>query len=400
MKKYLLILSVLLQTICFAQPFSFLASSRPAPFPMGTIISHPNFPNLSDFTANNSPTTSVSGNELTISGGTQTFSKSITEITYGTTNLCEWTITAVFRPQNVTSAVDFCGFGVHGDPSSGGQGTIQAGMLSSTNGSLKGQLQIYKNSSAVLTGNKVTYSQNDRIQVVFTRSAQTLSLAISNLTTGTAAVTGSVTLNPTSTSNLIVNSGKFAIFTYNGTAIIESFNVSSAAWMYPQAVFLGDSKVEGFCASTFANAWPQQFYSGSTKKYNLMAKGNSVTQDVINGLHEIIQQKPKYAVLLVGSNDKRFSVSDATFQANCQTIATALRNAGIQLIWCTPMKETTLNQTTVDTYIRTTFSAEPLIDFYTGWNTGTMLNADGIHPNDTGQNYAVTILNAGFTYLK
>jgi lysophospholipase L1-like esterase len=355
---------------------------------LGTLINQSTWPSLTGW-ANTGTTNSFSGGEMNLSGGSLNFAKYIVNTDYGTTNLMDWKITCIFRPQQIDATNRAFVIGVQSNglnfPHS-----AQAAIGFGTTAGVNGLVRIFKDGTILATGASLMSSLNvnDRIQLEFVRSGWTFTLTATNLTqTSVVPVSVSFTVNGSITSNAILTPGRFAIYAFSGTQIVENYVVTTTAWKYPKSIFVGDSKTEGFSVTLLSNAYPALTYSSSSNKYNVVAKANNEIGECLGAIHEVVAMQPTYCLLNFGSNDLRFGVASATWQANYLSYVTQLKNAGIIPIHILPPKEVSLDVTPIYTYITSNYTGDLMVDCYTGWNTGTMLVADGIHPNQTGENY-------------
>lgn len=357
---------------------------RPNPIAFGTLYTQPSWPNFNNWTASGF-TPTVSGGELT-GIGAGNFTRYMTQDGYGPTNLMDWERTMIFRPQTTSAGGQGVAIGIRGtglfSPRS-----IQCAVVIGGGGSNNGKLNIYKDGAFFAqSATAVSFSLNDRIECVLTRAGWTYTFKARNLTTGGAYVTVARTVGSTVPNNGLNWIGKFGLFFIDGTMIVESDLCTSIAWKYPRTVFIGDSKTEGFSVADLTESYPYIAWGASTNKYNVLAKANNLTGDILTAMNEIINQHPRYAVMAIGCNDVRQAVSSATWQANYTSIRNQLVAAGIQVVHLRPFKETVLNLATLDTFVQT-FTSDTVVDTFTSYNTGTMLSADAIHPNLAGMTF-------------
>lgn len=362
-------------------------ASKPPASDFGVIYNQSGWGNLNNWTATGSPTTSISGGELTISGGVNDFNRYLVQSAYGTTNLMDWRRVFIFRPQTLTAASDAVCIGIRQDGAFNPR-SMQAGMVVTT-GVNKGLLRIFRAGSIVASSSSnLTFALNDRIMYLLTRSGWTYNFVVRNITPGSEnSVSVSFTVTPTSAPSSLHWTGKFATWAVQGTQIVEVDYVTTTGYRYPKTVFVGDSKTEGIGVSLITSAYPYLTFKDSGNTYNVIAKGNNQTQDVLNTLHEIIAMRPKYVVLNIGRNDLDGGVSSSTWQANYTSIVRQLKNEGIKVVHLLPFKETVLNQSSLRDYIVNNYSNDFIVDTYTNFNTSTMLAADNIHPNVTGATF-------------
>lgn len=338
---------------------------------------------------NNGATISISSNRLQLSGGTNTFTKYVSNTAYGSTNLNNWSLECIWVVGSLSATTDFMGIGVQGDSSFGGAGQICGGFLVSTSGTIKGQINIYKGSGTILGSSptKVAFSLGDTIQYIFSLSGQTLTMKARNLTTnGDYSVATATPSMASTTSGFLVNTGKFALTTFSGTAEIVRFRGVSENALNPKIVFVGDSKTNGFSAGSFDLGWGSRVMAGSSSSYAIVAKVNSVTQDVLNAITELERMKPRYVALAIGRNDVSSGVSTATWQANYSEIVRRLKAVGSKIIHVSPTGETSLNQTALYNYQKS-FTQDVFVDVLTNFNNATMLSADNVHENAVGHQF-------------
>jgi lysophospholipase L1-like esterase len=101
------------------------------------------------------------------------------------------------------------------------------------------------------------------------------------------------------------------------------------------------------------------------------------TSDILSRMPEIIAISPKQCVVSLGSNDIRFGVSEATFEANYINIVNQLTSAGIDVIHILPSYETPLDLTVQYNWMKATY-LQTIDVFYKIRETGN-LYTDSIH---------------------
>lgn len=202
----------------------------------------------------------------------------------------------------------------------------------------------------------------------------------------------------------IPNASLATIYNIGGTIDILGIEVVSRSLFNPYVLAIGDSKTMGWgCVSptlSFANAMNQL---GPT---TIWAGGADNTQEILTSLPNAYKLNPQYVLLCIGRNDIANGVTAATYQANYQSIVNGFTNAGAKVILLTPIPETTVSQTVLDTWIRTTYPGQ-FIDSSINWVNATHLGSDGTHPNPDGHrllgNNIVNnglIPNSGLMYRK
>lgn len=368
------------------------------PEELGVLFNQATFPNIDNYTAYGTPTTSIVSNELNISG-TGTFTKGIYRSSYGYTLLSDFYRKITYRVNTIIATQRGIVVG-QVDPTPGTPArNIWAGMNVTTGGT-KGYIYMWDQDVTILASSVtgITFAVNDIIQYEFSRSGWTYTLTVTNLTD--SPLTNNLTINynvtPTLSGNVQQYQSQFYLSVYGGatTWTVLTDYASSTAWKYANTCFVGDSKTEAIGVADLATAYPASLYSASSKKFVVEAKGNSTTQDILDAMNEILALDAYTYVLFIGCNDVRSGVASGTWQANYASIVSQLAATGARVILCRPAKEIGLDLSGLDTYIQTYSGTYTIIDLYTGWDTGTMLNADNIHPNATGQAYITTQLSS------
>jgi len=363
-----------------------------SPEELGVLFDKSSFPDIDDYTDFGTATTSIVSNELNISG-TGTFSKGIYN-DYGYTLLLDFYRKLTFRINTIIATER--GIVVGQKDVALGAKEIWAG-LDVTSGANRGKCYIWDDAATVLAGpsTALTINVNDVIQYEFERTGWSYELTVTNITTPNS-VSVTYNIDPTLNTNIDQYKSVFGISLFGGatTWTVISDYCSSTSWKYPRVCFVGDSKTEGIGVAALTDVYPYLLFSASSQKYTVCAKGNQTTQDILDAMPEIISIAPTKYVLFIGCNDIRTGVALATWQANFASIVSQLAATGAQVIICRPSKEIGLDLSTLDTYIQTYSPTYTVVDLYSGWNTGTMLAADNIHPNSVGQAYIQTQLSS------
>jgi len=167
---------------------------------------------------------------------------------------------------------------------------------------------------------------------------------------------------------------------------VNSCKFTDLSKLNSQISFVGDSYTQGYDAITTENVWTNKvcdFFNINCSKY---AGGGNFTQNILDGIEQIIQNNPKNVILLIGVNDVNNSVPLETIQTNITSIVDQLETAGINVYVCTPVLFA-LNDP-LNAWIRLTYPNQ-LIDtngFLAGGgfsNTGTeSLISSTTHPNE------------------
>lgn len=172
--------------------------------------------------------------------------------------------------------------------------------------------------------------------------------------------------------------------------------------LYPNAkfAFVGDSITQGRLASVQANSFAAKVRADNPGNVLICGAPSATTANWLPNAQDVVAMKPKYAFVLLGTNDDTGSVLEATREANYTTIINALIAGGATpiVLTCPPKNSSTL--ATFNTWLKA--QGWRYIDIYPLLlGTGTAMNAtydsgDGIHPNDAGH---TVIYNAIASYI-
>ena len=188
------------------------------------------------------------------------------------------------------------------------------------------------------------------------------------------------------------NSDRMALWNNGGSFTIQGIRVISRKRRGAALAIVGDSKAFG------CNAAARELRFGSQMSalgpVSVYAGSGDTTQSVLSDLGYILAAKPKAVLLNIGRNDLANGVPAATWQANYSSIVSQLKSAGVTVVHLLPIPETAQDQTALRSYITTTFAGDAMIDAATGWNSGTMLAPDGIHPTAAGHAYLASLILA------
>jgi len=189
------------------------------------------------------------------------------------------------------------------------------------------------------------------------------------------------------------NASNVAIYNVGGTIDIVGIEVSSQSPLNPYILCIGDSKTVGWGSIDPVIKW-----ANSINQLGLSvvwAGGADNTAEILAGIQNAIKLAPKYVILNIGRNDIYNAVTATVYQANYQSIVSQLQAAGIKVIHLTPIPETTVTQTALDTWVRATYPGQ-FIDSSISWVNATHLGSDGTHPNVSGHRLlSNTIVNSG-----
>lgn len=189
------------------------------------------------------------------------------------------------------------------------------------------------------------------------------------------------------------NIGYFTVGTLGGTTNGYYLSITSSAWKNPTFVVLGHSLVQGYNLNMASARFADQIFAGTNFKYNVLGSGGALISDFLNGIREITEMKPTYAIIMLGLNEVILGTASATYKANYVSLRNQLNQAGITCIHCACTPYNGINTANVATYnsdIKALIGGEQWLDTYTPMlGSGTNMNAeyispDGIHPNAVG----------------
>lgn len=350
---------------------------------IGVQYSQTSWSTLSDFT--NSTTASIVSNNIQCSGGAGTYTQRLDLTAYAMVKE-NWQLTALITVGTKTTNSFGFGLGVHSiNAAAQNDFATQFDMRS---GATSGQLLINTGANGTFT-NRVTqltalaFSVNDQISINLVRAKNVITVSVYNVTTDPTATTvrTATYTYPATTTPYLPNTGVPCIYNFGGTWTLNSLILQSSELKSLRYAFVGDSKTQGYFASKYDLAYPviTSDYLGLA---NRLGGGNDRSADYVNRVQEIIDLDPDVVIMGGISNDPRNGVAAATTQSNYASVVTSLTNAGIRVVHTTGFYETSgIDQATFRTWLLSTYNASDIIDTLP---TTITLNADGIHPDDTG----------------
>ena len=374
---------------------------------LGVLYNKTTFANTADFTLVGSPTFTASAGVISVSGGTQgpsavvgttnTAFNQVAKITaYGGTTLEKYFATYKFTVGVTPGATTYgTGIGTY----SINTGAVLANCVAYFNMSTAtgtGTVSILagaSNTTVAISPTALTFSNGDVIVMTIERFGDQVFVSARNTTTGSSLVSTNYTFDfSTSQGVTAPNTSNFSVINFGGSYSINSINVTSGEFKNSNVMFVGDSKIQGYATSFDGRIAAQvgRFFPGTI----VCAGQSDRTQDVLNHLPEIIALAPKQVVLCIGRNDLAGGVATGTWQANLSSIVSQLQTAGITVWVIDAIYETVVNQTTLISYVQTTFPSN-YIGLYTPTNTTGTLSSDNVHPNFVGANISAnTIIDA------
>lgn len=359
----------------------------------GTLYNGSDWANLNDFSQSGSGTWSASSGNISSSGGTGVFTNTLN--LKDTIANERWRIYIRFSPSDKTATSYGIGVGLR---SVNGYTAYHAlGRISLATGANEGK--VYLNGSTAHTqlnvsATGVSYSVGDSIVMIVERKLDSLFISAYNHTTASAAVTTSYKYS-ISTSPYMPNTGTLSVYAFGGTQLIDSINIQTNTVKNSALAIVGDSKTVGYIASAFESRIASQLnlYYPSTIA---LPGGSDRTAEVLARVDEIIYLNPTSVILCIGSNDIRSSVTTGTWQANYSAIVSRLEAAGITVYHMVP-RETSIDVSALQTFVVANWPGNVIAVWQAmSPSPATYLNADGVHPNQTGQDLIVsTIRNFG-----
>lgn len=330
---------------------------------------------------------SISGSDLSFTGGTGAFTKSL-DVT-NETKLDKWQQRLDFTVGNNNATSFGPGIGIRSSNTSVALDVVV--QLFMATGANQGKLIAYAGSAhtnLAVTSSALTFSVGDKISMTVTLSEDILSATAFNASTLSASV--SITnYNFSTGSQTLPNTGRFAIFNIGGNFKVNYWSVSSTELYKPRIVVLGDSKTQFYKATRLRLGWAYLLrdYRGS-QNVTVLGGGNDRSAEYLLTVWEIINRiKPDYVFVAGISNDIRTGVASGTWQANYTSEITQLQAAGITVIADDGLYETSVDQSAVTTWLNANY---PNIVWASN-ATVIGLNADNVHPNNAG---CVTFTNA------
>lgn len=175
----------------------------------------------------------------------------------------------------------------------------------------------------------------------------------------------------------------FGINTNTDSVEIDYFRVYSKDRRYIKYLFVGNSITTGYYGGHASNGFPDQLKSRTKYDIQTLAGGYNRTADVIDNLTQIIDMKPEYVFLEIGTNDRGAGVTQATIHANIDTINNRLNRAGIKVYHlAAPDAGNPVTASTTNKYLSDTYGAF-FVDNWTGCYAVSEM-VDAYHPTEKG----------------
>jgi lysophospholipase L1-like esterase len=282
-------------------------------------------------------------------------------------------------------------------------GLMQTGSPSTT------LARAYQNGSALATSSTFSTVNGDQCEVEIYREPATTITVTARKLNGSPASASINYAFPTGTgSPLAWNISQLAIYFNGGTYDLESFTIEQELLKYSRVCFVGNSITQWYFASIYQNRYAAKSMVGSSYPYIVMAGQGQRTAEILNNVDEIVSVRPRYVVLMIGTNDIGTGVSSATWQANYSSFVESMISNGIRVVLCyvTPRNTYDFRPTTVGSpnkWILDTYGADSrvqIIDTYTplkdagGNGIDATYSSDGIHPNNAGTTVLANTIQA------
>lgn len=245
----------------------------------------------------------------------------------------------------------------------------------------------------------VSFSPGDKVVVQLVYSGNTLTFNFTYAANPLRTISATMVFSATSYElpRLFVNP---AIRMTSGVFEMNSLKIYAK---YPGAkyAFVGDSITQGRFCTNFADAFPQLMRTQFPNGVLVCGAPAAKVGDWLTPAYSVTSMLPRYAFVMLGTNDVVTSTPLATTQANYLTLLGQFVSAGITPIILTVPPNGNSNTPTLNTWLKTL--GYSYIDIYaTLLGTGTSMNAtynsgDGVHPNTAGN---LAIYNAIMTFIQ
>ncbi len=183
--------------------------------------------------------------------------------------------------------------------------------------------------------------------------------------------------------------GKFqpCLNSFGGTQSWTNWKFESDTLKNTNILFIGDSITSAFFAGSFANRWPELAADTLSKSCVIYAGANNSSNQF--NTDEIIDLLPTKAIISIGTNDKNGGTSNADIMTRITNLITPLENAGIVVELCQIPPNDSVDMTSFNALLVTTFGARVKYDFWNLLKNGTAyavgMSDDGTHPSSAAQ---------------
>lgn len=234
----------------------------------------------------------------------------------------------------------------------------------------------------VESSDPITFSAGDTLVRVFTRNGFTFTGSVRNITTNGVPEELTYTFDPAG-SDVIPNTGQFAIFFLGGEFTINSWKVSSNYSKNARLLLKGDSRFVGYTVTSQPNRLGD-LLNASFKSTIVSAGGFDRTTEGLLTLPEDSSFRPQQAIILLGYNDLATGTSLATTEANLDSIYSYYVNHNINPYFLlVATVSPAFSTTTLNAYLRSTYP-DNIFDCEQLMTATGALQADGVHWTDYG----------------
>ncbi len=373
---------------------------------LGTLFSQSTFPNTSNFTTSGTFTFGASGGELNFSGGTpfqisnvignNNTATQVANITaYGGTMLERYSILMGFKVKASPGATTY-GTGIGTFSTNNGGHSLSNCFAYFNLSTSAGQGRVYivagqQNTTVAVSPDSIIVNNGDSIVVTFERKLDKFYASARDVTTNSTTVLCDYQFDVTNSAGVLApNTGLFGIYHFGGTYSVDTIIVSSIERKFPNIMTFGDSKMR------YAMGWDvsvsAQINRWLTNTINCSGEGDA-TADMLLHVPEVIAIHPSTVLLEAGRNDLGYGVSTGVWQANIDTIVVRLQRAGITVWLLDAMYETFISQTSLVSFIQSTFPTQYIGTFAAGQGIGAAaVCSDQVHPTFLGAQIVATAL--------
>lgn len=353
----------------------------------------------SDYTLVGSPTISMDGTDLNLSGGDTTYGKRLNWNKYSQI-LNKYKITITYQQVDNTATSYGPAIGTKTLNQNDATRRSMLGLFNTSNAGNEGKLQILSgnNGSESVTGQAIngsptTVIAGDEMVVTFERNGNLYTANANNITQGIPVTLPWTAIPPTGPGASINNMGNFAIWLVGGSQKVHSFKIESTAYKNPEYAFIGDSITSGFYVTNYNQKFADQIATAKGKTHEIFAGPSDyvLLYNTTRARDFFNLFRPGKFFLMIGGNDLVFGTSLASTQTNYSGLVTYLKTLGSEVVHFLATPRNSIDFTTWNAWITSTFGGTDLvIDVFTPLlGAGTGLNAaydsgDGTHPNQAG----------------
>ncbi len=364
----------------------------------------------SNYTAYGSPTITMDGHDLIMSGGSAQ-TKYVKYTDWGSC-LEHWKLVIHFKVATQNATAQGIGIGIRTNSAFGNRSYLC--QFAHGTGASKGRTYILAGTAApnTYTQKALTSAQsvsvNDEIRLTVTRDNLTITALTENLTASTST-TVSYTLGIILTTGVYMhNTGSPYIVTAGGTQNIHDWVYTTTEPDSINTLFLGNSITHGISNDSIHKRFANKIMDTTSVLWQVNSGPGDYTASILTKLKELTYLKPKYCVIMAGGNDIAFGIAAATYKANYASFVQTLKDSGTVVIHCLATPRNAYDMTALNNWIVSTYlGTDTIVDTYTPlWSgTGTGLNAtydsgDGSHPNSAGHALIATTINNKVGYIR